>query len=159
MKTPRLAVLAILLLISSVAFFAYAATAPETYSITISSQADLDKLDLGRVQHNTDVCVGLGLAANCAQGDACVAKGVPSGQSCTAAEANAYGCRIYANTTGGRGGFINIELLRARLDEFQAEQRRRDTRAAAMNCEGFTRIQKDAVCAAYGLSSGCTICD
>jgi hypothetical protein len=149
-------ILVVLVLLATAAIWLEAA-APETYSVTLNLQSSVDQLDMGRGQKNDDTCTGLGLAVGCTQSAACVAKGISSG--CTAAEASAAGCRIYANTLSGREAFVGLELVKAKLADFVAEQRRRDAKAAATACAGFNQTQKNAVCTAYGLPAGCLICD
>lgn len=158
MKTTRYPIFALIVLLSAT-FFAYAATAPETYSVTISSQASINKLDWGRVQSNSDVCVGLSLAPTCTQAQACVAKGVTGGASCTAADALAAGVRVYADSQAGREGFVLNNLVKAKLDDFSAEQTRRDKALMAAWCLTATTTQKNNLCALIGLSDGCKACN
>jgi hypothetical protein len=133
------------------------AYADETYSVTLQTSG-VTKLDLGRLQSNSDVCTGLGLVATCTQAQACVAKGVTGGASCTNPDALAAGVRIFGNSLNERGSFILNALVKSKLDDFVSEQARRDKKAASTFCGSATQGQIDALCTDYGLAAGCYIC-
>lgn len=151
--------LAIALTVLALAIWVEAATAPETYSTTISNQATLNALDWGRIQHNTDTCAKGSLPSTCTQAEICVALNVTGGAACTLVDALAAGARLYSNTLGGRQSFVGDQLIRKAAEEFKAEQRRREILAAMAACAGYNETQKNVVCSAYGLPNGCTICD
>ena len=138
---------------------AQVASSQETYSVNLSAAANVAKLDLGRTQYNAGVCSRLSLPASCTQAQACVAANVVGGASCIAADAQAAGVRIYANTLAGREGFVANELVRVKLAEFV----QRNAEAAMVTlrtfCLAATQPQKDAICTASGQSAGCGICD
>jgi hypothetical protein len=137
---------------------ALAVSAQETYSITLVA-GNVTYLDLGRTQTNADVCTAKGLAVGCTQAQACVAYNVAGGASCTAADALAAGCRIWPDSQAGREGFIKELLIKAKLDDFIAEQRRRDRKAFYNWCQSASQASKDAACVAVGQSAGCYICN
>lgn len=136
----------------------------ETYSFTISAAANVAKLDLGRTQYNARVCSSFSLAVPCTQAQACAASFAATGQpasggSCTAGEAQAANVRIYPNSQAGREGFIANELVRGDLAIFARQQAKLDFAAQQSFCKAATQVQIDALCAANGLSAGCSICD
>jgi hypothetical protein len=132
--------------------------AQETYSISLAA-LNVTYLNLGRVQYNSNICTARGLPVDCTQAQACLAYGVTGGASCTAADALAAGCRIFADTQAGREGFIKEMLIKSKNDDFIAEQRRRDRKAFYLWCQTANQTAKDAACVAVGQSAGCYICN
>ncbi len=132
-------------------------TAQESYTVVLTS-ANVQALNLGRIQHNEDVCGNYNLPTSCTQAEVCVAALVPTGPSCTASEAKGFGVRIYPDTLGGREAFMKDEMVKSELDKFILEQKRRDRKATRDWCASATQVQIDAVCTLYGLQAGCYIC-
>jgi hypothetical protein len=131
-------------------------SAQETYSIDLVA-GNVASLDLGRTQHNAKVCARMGLPAGCTQSEACVAKGLSSG--CTAAEAQTAEVRIYPDTLAGREGFIKTELIKKSIEEFVAEQKKKDQAVRVAWCVAANQTQRNALCTLIGLGAGCFACD
>lgn len=137
--------------------------AQETYSVTVGGATTnrnsiVGQIELGRVQHNGDVCVRGLLPVSCTQAQACVALGIAGGASCTAADALAAEARIYANTLAGREAFVTNELVRFRVPIYLQEQIMREALAYKAWCVGANQTQLNVVCTAAGLPSGCYPC-
>jgi hypothetical protein len=133
--------------------------AQETYSIAVTSPANVAKLDLGRVQQNTATCKSKSLPATCTQADICVAANVSGGAACTVVDANAAGVRIYANTVSGREAFMALALLKPRLDDFVEIQAALGMQGLRAFCLAGNQAAKDGICTASGQAAGCGICD
>jgi hypothetical protein len=146
-----------LLIILGLLALAGATIADETYSFSAPT-AWVDKIDLGRVQHNDNVCTGLGLSIGCSQSDACTAAGAAGGASCTAGQARAAECWLVPDSQEGREDFIGYLIIADAARDFEEEQQRRDRATIRAFCEASS-ANKDALCALAGLSAGCYACD
>lgn len=156
----RKTILSILLLL----FVVGLASAQETYSVVLSSPANVAKLDVGRKLSNQAVCTRFALPASCTQAQACAASFLATGQpstggSCSGAEAQSAGVRIYANTLAGREGFVTNEIIKTQIDAFSRQRAKLDFSALQGFCRTATQPQIDGVCTASGLSAGCGVCD
>ena len=154
-----------LILAALLVAFASVASAQETYSITVGGTTTnrnsiVGQVELGRTQHNTDVCRRSTppLADTCTQAQACVALGVVGGASCTAANALAAEARIYAGTLAGREAFVTNELIRFRVPIYLLEQISREAAVYKTWCQSANQASLNVVCAAAGLPNGCYPC-
>ena len=154
-----------LLLAVAVLFVAASVQAQETYSVTLGGSTTnrnslVGQVELGRTQHNTDVCRRSTppLADTCTQAQACVALGVEGGASCTAANALAAEARIYAGTLAGREAFVTNELIRFRVSIYLLEQITREAAVYKTWCQSANQTSLNVVCAAAGLPNGCYPC-
>lgn len=146
-------------------FIAPSLYAQETYSVTVGGTTTnrssiVGQIELGRVQHNTDVCRRSvpPLADTCTQAQACVALNVPGGASCTAAQALALEARIYAATLAGREAFVTNELVRFRVPIYLLEQITREAQVFKTWCASASQTNLNTVCTAAGLPAGCYPC-
>jgi hypothetical protein len=133
------------------------ASAQETYSIDLTAP-QVASLNNGRLLMNRATCMAKGLAYDCTQAQACVAYNAEGGAACTAAQANAAGCRIYAGTLAGRQAFIGLVLVKGPLASYDAQTIQLDGDDARAFCRSATQAQQDEVCAAFGKSAGCFVC-
>lgn len=129
----------------------------ETYEVILPT-TEVAKLDLGRTQHNDDVCEAADLASGCNQSDACIGVDAPCAGSCSDAQAVTYGCRIYAGTPGDREKFVSDQMFAEALSSYQSIQAARDKQAMVEWCVGKTLVQVNSLCNAIGLGPGCHIC-
>ena len=146
-----------------------AASAQETYSVTIGGttanrNSMVGQIDLGRTQNNTDVCARALQAPTCTQAQACTGLNVPGGAACTPAQATAAEARIYPNSTAGREAFVAALMVRAYAPNYLAEQIRREAAAYLGWCQVADQTARNQVCAIINAANpaipatGCNPC-
>lgn len=148
------------LFLFGVVLFAPWASAQETYSINANANQVTDLTDIVRTQ-NGQVCERTNLALDCTQAQACTAAGVAGGASCTAAAARAANVRIFPLTQAGREEFVTFGIAAPRFVELRAANV--PAFAQQQQCKFWsapttTRTQKDAMCTAANLPTGCQLC-
>jgi hypothetical protein len=128
--------------------------ADETYEVVLPT-TQVSKVDLGRTQHNDDVCEAAKLESGCTQTNACMGVQAPCSGACSDAQAVEYGCRIYAGTPGEREAFVAEQMLPKAIKAYQETKALRDGLAASKWCETATSGDKTSLCATMGLGPDC----
>ena len=134
------------------------AAAQETYSIAANANQVTDLTEIVRTQ-NGQVCDRVNQALNCTQAQACTAAGVAGGASCTAAAARAANVRVYPLTQAGREEFVTFVIAGPRFVELRASAV--PAFAQKKQCDFWavaTQTQRDAMCTAANLPTGCALC-
>lgn len=115
----------------------------ETYSFGVT-QAQSDRVDIGRVTYNEQTCNEANLPLDCTEAQLQAVSGFESG-------------RIYADSEAGRRELILDTVLVPWFQTILDNQKGWDTEKAQINWATLDRTGKDAVCSALGLSAGCEI--
>ena len=136
-----------------------AASAQETVSLELTSN-QVSTVNALLTMHNEKICGDQLSTLTCTQAQACAASGGSDFSGCTAAQARNAGVRIFPADAAGRDEYITFMLAGP---AFQGAKRD----LSAWNGEKYctyifptqTQNQRDAVCAARGMSAGCDLCE